>query len=308
MPETIKTKLQRIAYRLGETQYYYRCKLDARLAPLVSYHTRRFRRKTGRTPDLVHPATYNEKLLWLMIYWRSPEAARCADKYEVRDYVKRRCGEEILVPLYGVYRSADEIDYSRLPQEFILKATHGSGWNLICTDKNGFDKKQAAHEMNRWLTRNYYYYSREWVYRDIQPRIICEKLLTAENGKLPDDYKIFCFNGVPRIIQVDSDRFTRHIRNFYDTGWNFLDYAVAFPNDKSKIKKKPERLDDMLEIARKLSSGFPQARIDLYHTENKIYFGEITFFHGGATEKFFQEEFARIMGDYLTLPLQTHTL
>lgn len=308
MPETIKTKIRDISYRLGEIKYYYRCKLNAILLPQAAYHIRRFRQKTGRKPDLKNPATFNEKLLWLLIYWYSPQAVRCADKYRVREYVEQRCGKEILVPLYGLYESVEEIDYDALPPEFVLKATHGSGWNLFCTDKNAFDRKRAADKMNRWLKRNYYYYSREWVYREIPPRIICEKLLIDENGNVPDDYKIFCFNGIPRIIQVDSDRFSRHTRNLYDTGWNFLDYAIDVPNDKNKIKEKPARLSRMLEIAAELANGFPQVRIDLYYTDNQIYFGEMTFFHGGGTEEFFPEEFGRTMGDYLTLPRQKNKL
>jgi hypothetical protein len=144
-----------------------------------------------------------QKIISLVLYWRDPLAVICADKYEVRDYVKQKIGKEYLNELYGVYESIDELNKDTLPKSFVLKCTHGSGFNVICKDKEKMDWKREFRKIKRWLRTNYYFTSQEWVYKDIKPRIICEKYLEQENSGELRDYRFFCFNGEPKFIAVD---------------------------------------------------------------------------------------------------------
>lgn len=211
-----------------------------------------YKTRFGKKPNLENPQTFNEKLQWLKLYWRKSLMTRCADKRSVREYVSEEGLNDILIEAYGVYERAENIDISSLPKRFVLKASHGSGWNIICKDKNTMDWEAELDKIRKWLKDNYYYYGREWVYKKIKPCIVCEKYLEGENGQPPDDYKIFCFNGRPRIIQVDTNRFINHKRNMYDVKWNLLDFKLFYPNDEKSIQK-PENLNQMLEIAEKLA-------------------------------------------------------
>lgn len=263
---------------------------------------KRYRDRLRREVELENPVKYNDKLQWLKLNWYDPLAIKCADKYAVREFVKDRIGEKYLNELYGVYESVDEIDLDSLPDQFVLKGTHGSGFNIICKDKSKMDWKKEFKKMERWLKKNYFWRTREWVYRDIKPRIICEKYLEQpEYGELRD-YKIFCFNGKPRLIQVDFNRFTNHKRNIYDLDWNFKDVQIVYSSDKNEAIKKPARLDKMLELAQKLSEGFPHVRVDFYYCKNRIIFGELTFFPGSGRKEIKPEDFEIQMGKWLELP------
>jgi hypothetical protein len=158
-------------------------------------------------------------------------------------------------------------------------------------------------KLKRWLRTNHYWKSREWVYKDIKPRIICEKYLSGTDGNPPNDYKIFCFNGEPKIIEVDFDRFKNHKRNFYDLDWKFINGEIKYPNDSSVNIQKPEKLSEMLDLSRILSAGFPHVRVDFYYLNNQIIFGELTFFHQSGMGKFEPEEFELEMGSWLKLPM-----
>lgn len=204
--------------------------------------------------------------------------------------------------LIGVYESIDDIDMDELPDKFVLKGTHGSGFNIICKDKCNMKWDEEFKKMKRWLRINYYLQNREWVYKDIKPRIICEKYLEEfETGELRD-YKIFCFNGDPKVIEVDFERFKNHKRNFYDLDWNFINGKISYPNDISVNIQKPEKLSEMLDLSRILSAGFPHVRVDFYYLNNQIIFGELTFFHVSGMGKFDPEEFEITMGKWLELP------
>lgn len=266
------------------------------------YIKKDYKRKLGREPDLINPRGYNDKLQWLKLNWYDPLAVKCADKYGVREYVAEKIGEKYLNQLYGVYESVDEIDLDQLPKSFVLKGTHGCGFNIICKDKTAMNWRKELRRMRRWLKTNYFWKSREWVYKDIKPRIVCERYLEdKESGQL-FDYKIFCFGGEPKIIQVDFDRFKNHRRNLYDLDWNLLDVEIKYPRDNSVIIEKPDKLELLLDLSRKLSREFPHVRVDFYYVEGKIYFGELTFFHASGTGKFKPEEFDYVMGDWLKLP------
>jgi len=263
---------------------------------------KRFKKRLDREVELNNPIKYNDKLQWLKLNWYDPIAARCADKYEVREIIKEKIGESYLNELIAVYESVEDIDLDKLPSQFVLKATHGSGYNIICKDKYTMRWDEEFKKMRRWLRTNYYLSKREWVYKDIKPRIICEKYLLDENGEPPKDYKIFCFNGEPKLVQVDIDRFNNHRRNFYTLDWRFVELEIKYPSDKSIEIPKPEALDEMIELSRLLSSDFPHVRVDFYYIKNKIIFGELTFFHGSGFEHFRPEEFEIEMGSWLQLP------
>ncbi|GFZ79957.1 glycosyl transferase [Compostibacillus humi] len=264
---------------------------------------RRFISKNNRKPNLQNPSTFNEKLQWLKLNWYSPNAVKCADKYEVRNYVKEKIGDQYLNELYGVYNSVDEINIDQLPKAFVLKATHGSGSILICKDKNKEDWNKNFKMMRKWLKRNIYWYTREWVYKDIQPRIICEKYLEEIDTKELTDYKLYCFNGKPTYCQVIKGRNSKKTIDFFDTNWNHMGFngLQRAPHYPQEIPK-PEKYEKMLKLAKKLSEDFPFVRVDLYYVNQKIYFGELTFFPMSGFGAFNPIEWDKKMGDLLELP------
>lgn len=265
---------------------------------------KRFRIRTGREVELENPVKYNDKLQWLKLNWDDPLATKCADKFEVREIVKEKIGLEYLNRLIAVYDSTDEIDIAILPNKFVLKGTHGSGFNIICRDKFKIDWEDKRKEMNRWFKKNYYWQNRENVYKDIKPRIICEEFISQDDGEELRDYRFFCFNGEPKFISVDfsitDKKKTR--RNLYDLNWNLMNAEITYPKELNIKVNKPEKIKEMIELSRKLSSGFPHARIDFYYINKKIIFGEITFFHQSGMGIVSPEEFEIEMGNWLELP------
>ena len=210
-----------------------------------------------------------------------------ADKVAVRNYVSDVIGDWILIPLCGTYKSANEIDLDPLPEKFIIKTNHGSGWNLICRDKSAFNLENHRSKLNSWLKRNAYYLSREKQYRGISSMLIVEELISDE----PNDYKFFCYKGKVKAIQVDTGRFTNHERTIYDTSWSAQNIRIRYSSNPSSASQ-PVGFNKMIEVAERLSKPFEFARIDLYETNQKIYFGEITLCPGGAVEPFltFEED------------------
>lgn len=238
----------------------------------------------------------------MKLHYKNPLCTDLADKYKVREYVKKTIGEKYLIPLIGVYGSANEIDFDSLPNQFVLKCNHDSDSIVICRDKNDFDIQKAKEKLDACINRNYYYLGREWQYKKIKPKIICEKYMgnEAETGFI--DYKIFCFDGKPKLIQVHYDKLTNRKKNTYDIHWNFINVEMNFPTDPNHCIKKPDKLDEMLDIASKLSNGFPHVRVDLYLSGDSMYFGEMTFSHSGGLSTFSPEEFNYQMGSWLKLP------
>jgi hypothetical protein len=231
---------------------------------------------------------------------RYKEACRYADKLAVRDYIAKTIGNEYLIPLLGSWSLAQEIPYDSLPNRFVLKTNHASGTNVIVNDKKGLDVDAVSQKLDGWLALNYFDVGREYQYKDIVPRILAEEMLVTEDGTELKDYKIFCFHGEPKFIQVDIDRHTNHTRNFYDLDWNQLPFTILYPGYDGVVSK-PHSLDEMIGIARKLSSDFVFSRIDLYNTDKKIYFGEITFHHEGGFGPILPKDYAYILGDYIDL-------
>lgn len=253
----------------------------------------------GEELDLQNPVTFNQKLNWLKLNCKNLNGTKCADKYEVREYIKSKGYGYILNELIGVYDNVNEINIDELPKKFVLKATHGSGWNLIVKDKNKIKWTPWKLIMKSWLKQNFYYYGREWVYKDMKPRIICEKYLEDSNNELLD-YKIYCFNGVPKFIQIDVDRFTNHTANYYDTDWKEMNFQYDDEHSGREIEK-PKNLEDMLEISKVLSEEFEHVRVDFYEVDGKLYFGEMTYFTAAGTGKFNPKEYDQIIGSWLKL-------
>jgi hypothetical protein len=266
---------------------------------------RKYRRALGREPELASPKTFNEKILWLNLYDRRPVKVVCADKYAVRDWVSQRIGDQYLLPLIGVYDDAEDIELDRLPDGFVVKATHGSGWNLIVRDKRQIDWLPVKDTLNAWLASSYFPYLREWQYRDIQPRLVVEELLLDEHGEIPSDYKLLCLGGGEAqtiIIEVDLDRHTDHRRNMYDLNWNRLPFDLNYPGSDAVVSR-PDRLDEMVDLAQRLSKGFPFVRVDMYSTATGLFFGEMTFTPDGGRGAFEPREWDRRLGDLIGLPV-----
>lgn len=264
---------------------------------------RKFKKRLGREVNLKNPVKYNDKLQWLKLNWYDPIATKCADKYEVREIIKEKVGEKYLNELIAVYESVDEIDIDKLPDKFVLKGTHGSGFNIICKDKSKMNWDEEFKKMRRWLRTNYYLQNRESVYKDIKPRIICEEFLVQDDGDELRDYRFFCFNGRPKFITVDfsitEKQKTR--RNLYGLEWNLMDAEISYPKETNIQVEKPEKLEEMIELSKKLSSGFPHARVDFYYIDKRVIFGEITFFHQSGMGRINPEEFEVDMGNWLEL-------
>jgi len=253
--------------------------------------------------NLKSPKTFNEKIQWLKLYGNLRQYTDLADKYEVRKHIAKTVGEEYLIPLIGVWDRFDDIDFSKLPEQFVLKCNHD--WNsvVICTNKATFNIETARNTLNTCLRRNFYYPSREPQYKNIKPRIICEKYMLDESGTELKDYKFFCFGGEPKFIQVNYDRSTDHKLNFYDTEWNYIPITLGrHPTDPNKLTKKPSNLDKMSALAKVLSQDYPFVRVDLYSINNAIYFGELTFTPNSGYKEFNPAEFNIQAGNWLKLP------
>ncbi|MDC7236614.1 MAG: ATP-grasp fold amidoligase family protein [Sphaerochaetaceae bacterium] len=229
--------------------------------------------------DLTNPTTFNEKLQWLKINDRNPKYPSLVDKYEVRNYIKKTIGEEYLIPLLGVWDNYDDIDFESLPNQFVLKPTHTSGDVFICKNKSTINFISLRKEVKKWLKQKYFWKHREWPYKFIKPKIICEELMVDDSGSDLKDYKLMCFNGEVKIIQVISGRTKKgYYIDHFDTNWNKLNIERKNKIRNPKEITKPSNLKDMILIANRLSRGLSFCRIDLYLTQKHIFFGEITFY------------------------------
>ncbi len=255
-----------------------------------------------RKLNLGNPQTFNEKLQWLKLHDHNPLYTRLVDKYEVKQYVADLIGEEYIIPTLGVWNSIDEVDFDSLPNQFVLKCTHDSGGLVICRNKNKLDVNATKKKLKKSLNQNFFYFGREWPYKNVKPRIIAEKYMTDESGTELKDYKIFNFDGKPKLIQVDYDRFVKHKRNLYSTDWKYIEAAIQYPTDPKHHIERPKQLDKMLSIARVLSAGISHVRTDLYCIDNRIYFGELTFYHESGLGKFTPEILDEKMGEWIKLP------
>ncbi len=260
----------------------------------------RYRIVMGKKLNLTCPRSLNEKIQWLKLHWRDERLTVCADKYLVREYVARRCPDLTLNEIYGVFDKVEDIDVGQLPDSFVLKVNHGSGQNIFCRNKKDVDWKQARKLLKLYLHNNHYYAGREWAYKNIVPRILCEEYL-EENGKPPTDYKFYCFNGQPRVIEVHFDRFGDHRNNLYDPDWNLLPIENDVPRLQGDVEK-PLKLKEMCAAAAELARGMVFVRIDLYNIKGKIHFGEMTFYPASGTDQFASDGYDYLLGSFLKLP------
>lgn len=272
-----------------------------RVIPDELYLRIAYRIVTGKTLHLNPPVTYNEKLQWLKLNNRKDEYTSMVDKYEVRKFIEKRIGTGYLIPILGVWNNPNEIDFDSLPDRFVLKCTHDCGGIVICKDKSQLDQKAVKMQLSVCMKHNFYYQGREWPYKNVKPRIYAEQYMSDPNAEQLTDYKVFCFNGVPKMIQVDYDRYTEHKRQFFDTKWNKMDVSFHFLSDSKKKIAKPVVLDEMLELSQKLSVGIPHLRTDYYIVGNNLYVGEMTFFHGTGFGKWWPESFDAEMGSWLDI-------
>lgn len=261
----------------------------------------------GQKLNLNNPETFNEKLQWLKLFDRKPIYTTMVDKYDVKEYVASKIGEEHIIPTLGVWNRFDDIDFDSLPNQFVLKCTHDSGGLVICKDKSKLDKIAAKKKIEKCLKRNFYWTGREWPYKDVEPRIIAEKYMEDYPTTNLTDYKIHSFNGDPKVILVCRDRFSELglTEDFFDQKWIHLDVQRGeHLNSKEEIIC-PKDLDKMLELARILSRDVPFLRSDFYTIGGKIYFGELTFFPASGFENFVPDSFDKILGDWLVLPAKS---
>lgn len=267
-----------------------------------AYIKKFYRIHTGKDLNLDSPKLFNEKIQWLKIHDKNPDYTLLVDKYSVKKYVADMIGKKYIIPTLAVWNDVNEVDFDSLPNQFVLKTTHDSGGVYICQDKTELNPEEVRRYLEKWMKRDYYRTGREYPYKNVVRRIIAEKFMVDESGKELKDYKVFCFNGEPRMIQVDFDRFVDHKRNLYTTKWEYIPASIKFPTNPQVQIRKPEHLDEMLLLARKLSNGIPFLRTDFYVVKDNIYFGELTFYHGSGVEKFTPSDFEEKVGEWLELP------
>lgn len=273
--------------------------------PDDQYLQRCFRACMGEDLHLDAPKTFNEKLQWLKLYDRKPEYTIMVDKYKVREYIKEKIGDEYLIPLLGVWDNAKDIDFDKLPNQFVLKCNHNSGLGMyICKDKSKLTKKQVREirkNLTKGLQQDYYLTGREWPYKNVPRKIIAEKYMEDETGQLRD-YKFYCFNGEPKIIMINSDREIGKTKaDYFDMDFHWLDFKWGY--DHAPVKPlKPKNFEKMKEFAAVLSKDIPELRVDFYEADNKIYFGELTFFDGSGFDKIEPKEWDDKLGEWIVLP------
>ena len=280
-----------------------------RWLPDTPYLKLLYRFKMGHRLDLKNPQTFTEKLQWLKLYNRKPEYTKMVDKYAVKEYVANIIGDEYIIPTLGVWDKPEDIDWDSLPNQFVLKTTHGGGGGgvVICKDKTTFDKTTAISKLKESMASDIYSGLREWPYKNVPKRIIAEKFMAPEKSPAPKDlpdYKFFCFNGEPKYCQVIRDRHTKETIDFYDMDWNHMPFVGLNPVARNGLTPvaRPGNLDEMKEICRKLADSKSFVRVDLYVIDDKSYFGELTLYPASGMGAFTPSEWNGKLGDLLALP------
>ena len=280
--------------KIGKKFFEILTKVSPKLSAIVLYIYR-----TKEIPNLKNPKNFNEKMTKLKLSYTNNEmVSKCSDKYEVREYVKSKGLESILNELYFVCDKVEDIDFNKLPNQFALKCTHGCAYNVICGDKRTLNIEETKRKLNGYLNEKYGLATQELHYLNIKPRIICEKYLCDESGKMPIDYKIYCFNGRPECILVCSEREKKLKLSYYDLKWKRLNYEKKNWSSRVKIDK-PKNLEKMLNIARQLSEEFEFVRVDLYNKDGEIIFGELTFTPACCCAPYYTKEGNEKLGDLI---------
>lgn len=277
----------------------------SRLIPDRIWIARQYKKVFGTSINLEKPQTFNEKLQWLKLYDRKPIYTVMVDKYEAKKFVSDIIGQDHIIPTYGIWSNFNDIRFDSLPDQFVLKCTHDSGGLVICKDKRGLDIKNAQEKIETCLSHNFYFAGREWPYKKVKPRIIAEKYMedTDKSGELTD-YKVHCFNGEPKLVQVITDRYldSGMINDHYTLDWQKLDLARGNYSKSKESIPKPVELDEMLRLSKLLCKDTYYVRTDFYIIDHQIYFGEITFYPSSGFTPFHPDKWDKILGDWIKLP------
>lgn len=262
----------------------------------------------GKRLNLHDPKTFNEKLQWLKLNDRKEIYTTMVDKVKVRDYIADIIGPQYLIPLLGIWDSPDEIDFNKLPNKFVLKCNHNSGTGMIiCKDKDSLDIDKAREGLKKGLKENYFYLGREWPYKNVDRKIIGEQYMVDESNEELKDYKVLCFNGEPKLIELHQGRFTDHqSQDFYDVLWNktsITQNGTATYSATNEIAPKPKTLGKMLELSKLLATNIPHIRVDWYSINDRLYFGELTFFDGSGFDPFDNPTDDYMIGSWIDLTL-----
>lgn len=268
---------------------------------IKKYLITQFEQSVGYTPNIDNPKTFNEKIQWLKLYYRDPLMTLCADKYSVRKYIKEKIGDKHLIPLINSYNKVEEIDFDKLPNKFVLKVNNGAGRNIFCKNKKVLNIEETKNKLNEWLNpkNSYYFYSYEWVYKNIKPKIVCEKYIEQNNHDLYD-YKFYYFHGKLKFIRTFRNRFLKIEKNTYDSNWNPLDISIGGQNSNIQTPK-PNNLNDMIKISHNLAKNFPFVRVDLYEVNNHVYFSELTFYPAAGLNPILPSHYDYVIGKYLNI-------
>ncbi len=311
MNKELKIKIRNISNRskvlseLYELASELKDKINARMSD-EEYLKIMFKKKTGKELNLHDPKGFNEKLQWLKLYNRKPEYTIMVDKVLAKEYVSQIIGSEHIIPTLGVWSDADEIDIDNLPQQFVLKCNHNSGSGMyICTDKSKMNIKQIRRSLNKGLKSDSFYASREWPYKNVPRRILAEQYMVDQNSKSLIDYKFYCFNGNPRFLYIALANYTNGKKNdvlsYINLDWTPAPFFRTDHNPFPYSLNKPDKFDEMITIAAKLSEGIPFVRVDLYYINGQVYFSEYTFSPGGGFNEFKPYEWEREIGSWIDL-------
>ena len=262
-----------------------------------------FRIKQGYKLNLKNPTTFNEKIQWIKLNDKNSLMPKCVDKYTVREYVESKGCKNILNELLWEGFNPEDIPFDKLPNKFVIKVTHGSTFNIICTDKSKLDREDTIKKLKKWLKEKFLPCYGEWFYGVERPRIIVEKFIESKDGL--KDYKVFCFNGEPKYIAVYSDRQANNgkpCQEIYDLKWNLTNNHTNNYKLPDRLTNKPSNLDEIIKYSKILSKDFRHARVDFFNPNDNLIFGEITFTSSAGFGKFSSKEFEKEMGSYLELP------
>lgn len=264
----------------------------------------------GKILHLKNPKSFNEKLQWLKIYDYKPEYTKLVDKLAVKNYVESRVGDEYIIPTLAVWDSVADIDWDSLPNQFVLKTTHGGGGCgvIVCSDKTKLDKIKAKNKLKKSMRTNAGQTYREKPYLSVPRKIIAEKYIAdqvignSEHSADLRDYKFFCFNGKVKFFKIDFGRFVEHHANYYSPNGDLLPFGeVAYKPDPNRVENMPSNLSEMIRLAETLSANYKFLRVDLYNVNGKIYFGELTFYPAAGMGAFIPEEWDEKLGNMLAL-------
>ncbi len=291
-------------YKEPNYSLYLLMKLFARQISDERFIRWKYRLKMHQSLHLDPPKTFNEKLQWLKLHDQHPEYSQFVDKYEVKKYVAQIIGEQHIIPTLALFNSVEEIDFAKLPLQFVLKCTHNSGGIVICKDKKMLNADKAKRKLNRGLSKNPFWTNREYPYKSVKPRIIAEQYMEQGGGESLRDYKVLCFNGKAKLIELHLNRYTdHHTQDFYDAEWNKTTISQGGYGATSDIVvPRPENFDEMIQLSELLTKDMVHCRVDWYSIKGQLFFGELTFFDGGGLNPFDDSNDDLMLGEWIKLP------